>query len=158
MNIFVLDRDPRTAARHHCDKHVVKMVVETGQILSTAHFILGNGDCPVSCYKPYNPRHPSVIWTAETLGNYRWTRRLFAALSDEFAFRYGKDHATWNRLRELPEPTSLADRKVTDFAVCVPDSCVVVNDPVKSYRLYYLRHKKPFARWTRRRPPRWWAN
>ena len=37
MNIFYLDNDPKVAAEMHCDKHVVKMLVEYAQILSTAH-------------------------------------------------------------------------------------------------------------------------
>ena len=37
MNIFYLSRDPHEAARLQCDRHVVKMILETGQLLSTAH-------------------------------------------------------------------------------------------------------------------------
>lgn len=40
MNIFYLSHDPREAAAFHCDKHVVKMIVETAQMLSTAHRLL----------------------------------------------------------------------------------------------------------------------
>ena len=40
MNIFFLDPDPATAASYHNDKHVVKMVLETAQMLSTAHHML----------------------------------------------------------------------------------------------------------------------
>lgn len=37
MNIFVLDRDPKVAAQMHLDRHVVKMIIEYAQLLSTAH-------------------------------------------------------------------------------------------------------------------------
>ena len=37
MNIFILDNDPVIAAQMQCDKHVVKMIVESAQMLSTAH-------------------------------------------------------------------------------------------------------------------------
>ena len=40
MNIFVLDKNPIKAAQQHCDKHVVKMILESAQMLSTAHRIL----------------------------------------------------------------------------------------------------------------------
>ena len=40
MNIFVLDKDPHIAAQMHCDKHVPKMIVESAQMLSTAHRLL----------------------------------------------------------------------------------------------------------------------
>lgn len=37
MNIFVLDYNPKFAAEYHCDKHVVKMILESAQILSSIH-------------------------------------------------------------------------------------------------------------------------
>ena len=40
MNIFVLDRNPVIAAQMQCDKHIVKMIVESGQMLSTVHRML----------------------------------------------------------------------------------------------------------------------
>ena len=43
MNIFYLDRDPVIAAQMMCDKHVVKMILESAQMLSTAHRVL-DGD------------------------------------------------------------------------------------------------------------------
>ena len=36
MNIFFLHKHPVIAAQMQCDKHVVKMVLETAQMLSTA--------------------------------------------------------------------------------------------------------------------------
>lgn len=39
MNIFYLERDPKIAAEFHCDKHVVKMIVESAQMLSSAHWM-----------------------------------------------------------------------------------------------------------------------
>ena len=44
MNIFYLDRDPKIAAQMMCDKHVVKMILESAQILSTAHRVLDGDD------------------------------------------------------------------------------------------------------------------
>lgn len=40
MNIFFLADDPDEAALLHCNEHVVKMVLESAQMLSTAHRIL----------------------------------------------------------------------------------------------------------------------
>ena len=36
MNIFYLHNDPKVCAELHVDKHVVKMIVEYAQLLSTA--------------------------------------------------------------------------------------------------------------------------
>ena len=40
MNIFYLHEDPQVSAKMHCDKHVVKMIIEYAQMLSTAHRML----------------------------------------------------------------------------------------------------------------------
>jgi hypothetical protein len=40
INIFVLDTDPKTAAQAHCNSHVLKMILEYGQLLSSAHRVL----------------------------------------------------------------------------------------------------------------------
>jgi len=48
VNIFYLDKNPKIAAEMHCDKHVVKMITETAQLLSTAHRILDGEVCVVS--------------------------------------------------------------------------------------------------------------
>ena len=37
MNIFALDQSPEKAAQMHLDRHVVKMIIEYAQLLSTAH-------------------------------------------------------------------------------------------------------------------------
>jgi len=40
MNIFYLHKDPDICASYHCDKHVLKMIIEYAQLLSTAHRML----------------------------------------------------------------------------------------------------------------------
>ena len=40
MNIFYLHKKPEISAQLHCDKHVVKMIIEYAQMLSTAHRML----------------------------------------------------------------------------------------------------------------------
>lgn len=57
MNIFYLSRDPVLCAEMHCDKHVVKMILETAQLLSTAHWELGS----TAPYKPTHKNHPLAL-------------------------------------------------------------------------------------------------
>ena len=64
MNIFYLDRNPVVAAQMMCDKHVVKMILESAQILSTAHRVLDGDEHAdnVGMYKMTHKNHPSTIW------------------------------------------------------------------------------------------------
>ncbi len=60
MNIFVLDPFPDVAAQQHCDKHVVKMILEYGQMLSTAHRLWDATPC--TAVDPANRKKPKKFW------------------------------------------------------------------------------------------------
>ena len=90
MNIFVLHTDPETCARMHCDKHVVKMISETVQLLCTCHHFYDNHDVP---YKACQLNHPCNRWLRESKANYRWLYNLGVFLYKEYKHRYGdKEH------------------------------------------------------------------
>ena len=98
MNIFYLDSRPHVAAKDHCDKHVVKMILESAQMLCTAHREL-DGDVPDVFYKSTHKNHPSTIWARSKAGNYRWLYDLFVSLCDEYTYRYGKVHLSDKKFR-----------------------------------------------------------
>lgn len=183
MNIFILHEDPVIAAQMQCDKHVVKMILESAQMLSTAHRMLDgekvkvpskSGKRMVAKYVHPDPdldkilygavhhNHPCTVWTRETLGNYVWHYQHFVALADEYQYRYGKRHLSDEKLRDvllgIPENISIGFR--TDFALAMnhQPQCIIEGDPVESYRRYY--HTKleymPMV-WTRRPQPNWFG-
>lgn len=177
MNIFVLDRDPVRAARMHCDTHVVKMVLETAQLLSTALVQLGEAkydsasgewrriaDAPLGSRRIYSPtheEHPCAVWVRSAGGNYAWTRRLLEALLNEYQRRYGdescKRHKTWTVFEVLRLlPRRLGDRPdaMTPFVQCVPDA-FRREDPVEAYRAYYRADKSAIATWRKGDSPSW---
>jgi len=112
MNIFYLDNNPKTCAEMHVDKHVVKMILETAQLLSTAHRVLDGheyvddssgrrikrwkltnsfaGDDLL--YKATHINHPSAVWARESKANYQWLAYLLVELCKEYTHRYGKVH------------------------------------------------------------------
>ena len=108
MNIFYLHNDPQVCAAYHCDKHVVKMILEYAQLLSTAHHEL-DGVPSIECYKKTHVNHPCTKWVRESLQNYRWLMRLITGLNDEYRKRYNKDvnHKSFDAVRDLPEPDLL---------------------------------------------------
>jgi hypothetical protein len=99
MNIFYLDPNPQVAARYHVDKHVVKMVLESAQLLSAAHFVLDKNN--EGMYKPTHINHPCSKWTRESKANYLWLYQLFKELSHEYTFRYGKVHKTYTKMHYI---------------------------------------------------------
>ena len=100
MNIFRLDNDPFVAAYNQCNKHVVKMCLETAQLLSTAHRVLDGEDANPDLYKATHKNHPSAVWARENSSNYLWLMQHFDALLLEYAFRYYKRHAS-SRLKHI---------------------------------------------------------
>lgn len=152
MNIYVLSHDPREAARYHVDRHVVKMIVESAQILCTVLHETGV-EAP---YRPTHRHHPVVRWAGASLSNWRWLRELALALNDEYRYRFGreKDHASATVIRSLPEPP-IPDRGLTPFAQAMPEK-YRRDDAVEAYRAFYRGAKAHLARWTRRSAPAWW--
>lgn len=157
MNLFVLDLDPIKAAQYHCDKHVVKMVLETAQILCTVHHQLDSAPSS-TLYKPTHKAHPCVVWAGTNRANYRWTYQLFCALADEYTHRYGGHHTSFVKLHELLQwfPSELPNAKRrTPFAQAMPDQYRRPGEPVVAYRSYYVGEKQRMLKYTRRQPPDW---
>lgn len=156
MNIFVLDRNPEIAARFHCDKHVVKMILESAQLLSTAHHVLGGNG---AVYKKTHENHPCALWVREGADNYYWLFSLMLFLGQEYTFRFGKVHKTISdhlkTLSELPFSWQLPVGRRKDFVLAMPDDCKIEDDPVASYRKYYIEHKSNLLNYTKREKPEW---
>lgn len=160
MNIFVLNLDPVLAAQDQCDKTLVKMVLETGQMLSTAHRVLDNIEEENEVlYKISNKNHPCNIWVRESEANYNWLYQHFIGLADEYTYRYGKVHSTDTRLREVLKtpPRNIPKIGMTPFRLAMESHPEFKgDDPVKSYRKYYTSKKDRFnMKWTKRDVPQW---
>jgi len=154
MNIFILDADPVVAAQSQIDKHVVKMPLETAQLLCTAARVHGASDVR---YKATHGNHPCTLWAGMARGNYAWLLEHGLALATEYTRRYGKIHASEAVIREAAEHLPrIPDGAQTAFAQAMPDEYRDV-DAVRAYRRYYLGAKRPFATW--KAPavtPSWW--
>jgi hypothetical protein len=150
MNIFALDNDPRLCAQYHCDKHVVKMILEHAQMLSTTARL---HDLDVG-YKMTHKNHPSTIWVRESRSNYEWLMEMTRYLHSEWQYRYDhqKNHKSFDLILSLPTPDYLPDIGQTPFAMAMPDE-YKSDDPVKSYRDYYVNSKKDLLVYTKRKKP-----
>src|SRR5210317_1125408 len=99
MNIFYLDSDPEVCASYHCDKHVVKMIVESCQMLSNA---LPKDEAP---YRRTHYNHPCSKWVRESWNNWWWLAQLTECLLSEWRDRYGHDnkfkHACASKFLEM---------------------------------------------------------
>jgi hypothetical protein len=151
MNIFYVDRDPVVAAQQLVDKHVVKMPLETAQLLCSA-FPQG-----VAPYRRTHYNHPSAVWTRQSKSNYKWLIKHGIALCDEYTKRYGKQHKSnivilW--CRDNIDKIEWGEDFFTDPPTCMPDECKI-GDSVESYREYYRKHKSYIYRWTNSERPQW---
>jgi len=156
MNIFYLDKDPEIAAQMMCDKHVVKMILESAQMLSTAHRILDGDEHAdnVGMYKMAHKNHPSTIWVRYSFDHYMWLYNHMIALMKEYTYRYGKHHATERLLEPLSNVPAIYRFGFTDPPQCMPDYCKD-DDAVSAYHKYYILEKSDFATWKRRDKPEW---
>ena len=187
MNRFILSTDPVEAAQMHCDKHVVKMILEEAQMLSTAHRVLDgtmrieeryvqgslparfrkvkkwvhpNPDLDAVLYQATHINHPCAAWSRVCRDNYLWGYELLDNLCSEYTYRYGKTHLVETKLLDVlshPPRHIQYGQILTDFPQAMPDECKLDN-PVEAYRKYYIEKKARFAKWTNRPQPNWWPN
>ena len=151
MNIFFLDKNPMKCAQYHNDKHVVKMILETAQLLCGSHWATG-GEAP---YKLSHKNHPCSIWARESLSNYLYLCELGLELCKEYTYRYGKRHKSQDVIEWcLVNKPNIPDIGFTEPAKAMPDE-YKVDDVVKSYRNYYRGGKSGFATWKNREVPKW---
>ena len=175
MNVFFLDKNPQLAAEYHHDKHVVKMILETAQLLSTAHRVI-DGEQYIDqstgrkikrwkmndsfmeerLYKATHMNHPSNVWARESKDNYVWLYCLFVSLCNEYTHRYGKVHATCTKLADIlsQPPRNIKDTGLTKMPQAMPD-IYRCDDSVEAYRAYYKGAKKDQSKYTKRNQPVW---
>ena len=152
MNIFWLDADLKTSATYHCDKHVVKMILEYAQLLSSAHHYHDSVNKEL-VYKKTHVNHPCAIWTRATYKSYSTIFDLLNHLLDEYEYRYGRVHKTKGIIKYLSlNPCPVGNNP--PIPLCMPDE-YKTRSVVKSYRAYYRGGKKQIAKWTRRPKPTW---
>jgi len=154
MNIFILDRDVKKCAVYHNDKHVVKMILETAQLLCGVHHMT-NFNVQNIPYKLSHKNHPCSIWCRENLSNYFWLCELGLELCKEYTYRYGKRHKSqdvieWCVTNHPPIP----EGKFTEPPKAMPDQ-YKNGSVVDSYRQYYIGEKKSFSNWKNRPTPFW---
>lgn len=174
MNIFVLDKNPITAAEMHCDKHVPKMCVEAAQMMASALRRHGatDEDMPLTkAGKPYRggyAHHPCTVWAGDTRGNFLWLARHAQRLLREYSLRFDKTHACHGPIHIMSSLSRIIpEGRRTQFALAMPDEYrpepvdgetvyhAYPEHAVQAYRRYY--HSKQFAKWEKGTPaPDWW--
>lgn len=150
MNLFYVNKDPIVAASQLPDKLVVKMVLETAQLLSTAHHVLDGDavDPDWQLYKPTHVNHPCAVWVRGTSSNYSWTFEHFVGLASEYQLRYGREHFTYKKLGSHLACLPLNIQLPHDGgsfqlpAVCMPDEFKIDGSICASYQNYLANGKE----------------
>ena len=155
MNIFFLDENPKLSAQYHVDKHVVKMILETAQLLCGVHHSINTSSTLQVPYKLSHKNHPCAIWARESLSNYLYLCELGLELGKEYTYRYGKKHKSIEVIEWcIVNKPNIIDIGFTKPAMAMPDE-FKVDSVVKSYRNYYMGAKSDLASWKNREKPFW---
>lgn len=159
MNIFYFYKSPTLSAQAQPDKMLVKMPLETAQMLCTAHRELDGDEYAdeQGLYQRAYWNHPCTIWARESSANYWWLYSHFIALGSEYTYRYGKIHKSirklWKPLFKIPD--NITKGKLTPLAQAMPEEYKDEN-PITAYRNYCI-NEKHYAKWQRGRDkPSWW--
>lgn len=184
MNIFYIDQSPKVCAQMHLDKHVVKMILEYSQLLSTAHRVIDGVETQglsktgrkvkrwvitrgtniqernSTLYTATHINHPSAKWARHNAHNYHWLYCLLFELCKEYTHRYGKTHLVETKLLSTLAliPDGLENGEFFPPWRAMPDEYKVGNDVMASYRNYYVGAKARMAKWTKRETPEWFTS
>lgn len=144
---------PSICAMMHGDKHVVKMILETCQLLCSAHHIHKKDYEPP--YRLTHKNHPSAIWTRISLSNYKWLCQLGLELCKEYTYRYGKIHKCEQYIKQMSENMpDIVDIGFTPVLQAMPD-IYKEEDFISAYRNYYFFEKFHLHSWKKRDIPGW---
>jgi len=164
------------AAQALVDKHVVKMILESAQLLSTAHRVLDGQEIEGKSatgrkarrwilpdarddvmYAATHINHPSAVWCRTSVRNYDWLVDHFYALMREYNHRYNKTHKCYGELSYMLQspPHNLKAWEWTEMPSCMAEEYIISKDPIINYRNYYREGKKNLHKWTNRQPPEW---
>lgn len=175
MNIFYIDKNPIKATEYMVDSHVIKMILETCQLLSTAHRVLDGNPVKaktktgrsvtryllpdsreVTLYQATHINHPSSVWVRRSANNYTWLHAHLLALLNEYTYRYGKVHkCTPVAMALISPPRNISVAPFTPPTPAMKEEFLVDKDSLKSYRNYYIKGKVHLHKWTKRNPPVW---
>jgi len=180
VNIFYLHNDPTECAKLHNNKHVVKMILEYAQLLSTAHrYLDGNVTVGLSVsgrkrttyildstlnsilYASTHINHPSAIWVRKSPENYIWLANMLIALCEEYTYRYGKTHKVerdglcYVLLKNIPK--NIGNEGWSEPTPAMPDEFKVPGNSIQAYINYYVGAKKHLANWKKRTIPSWYV-
>jgi hypothetical protein len=163
----------------HNDKHVVKMILEYAQLLSTAHRVIDGveliglsdsgrkkkfwtlGDSrDYTLYKATHINHPSAVWVRQSAQNYMWLANMLVALCGEYAYRYEKTHKVERdgllNVLQTNLPKNIPIGPFTQPTPAMPDEVKIAGDSIISYRNYYINNKSHLAKWKKRPVPLWY--
>ena len=155
----------------HVDKHVVKMILEYAQLLSTSHRVLDgtiidtlsasgrkakkyvlNDDRDSILYSATHINHPSAVWCRQSVANYVWLAELLEECCNEYSYRNGKTHKVESSglMQALKNniPKNISNQPFTEPTPAMPDECKVPGDSLTSYRRYYVMNKTHLWSWS----------
>lgn len=153
MNIFILHSDAKENAKLYCDKHLVKMILESVQILCSVSRLKGI-EAP---YKLTHENHPCVKWVAQSEAHWDMLINMVVALNNEYKFRYNKNnnHKSYEVMKKLVKPSfSLTEATGQFFAVVDEVKLLGLKEVISEYRKYYKdKYGKMKMTWKNREVP-----
>jgi hypothetical protein len=170
MNLFILSLLQKQIAEWMFDSHIVKIILEAVQVLSTAKRLVDPDDpnlAEMQIYKIAHKNHPVTIWVRQSQQNYIWTLILVYEMHKEWRYRFGHTKEEYHKsflvagqlLKHMPSADKFPQQGLTPFAQAMPEEYKVQGDPVKAYQQYYMSPQKShLLKWTKRERPEFFSN
>ena len=154
MNIFIFDTDIKKNVKQYCNRHVVKMITESAQILCTV--LHKNGI--EAHYKPTHANKEVTIWAGRSKANFIYLLELGLAIGNEYTYRYGKIHKSQYVLFDIQDKLSRIEFKEFELTPFIQYTKEIKHEDVTiAYRMYFNKYKQHIAKWKKRDVPEWFV-
>jgi len=154
VNIFMTSPDPAACAVMMDDRRLIKMVLETAQLLSSAYRLQGMGE--QWCYKLTHQNHPCAVWTRDSRANLNWLAAHGIELANEYAYRFGRRHKSLDVILACKQQGSFLSYPETGYRFdCSGQAVGNVFDNYQACMRAKWQDDGLLARWTKRNPPSW---
>lgn len=159
MNIFILDSDIQKNVQYLPDKHIIKMILESTQILSSSYYNLNiEKEISFPIYKKTHLKHPCCQWVLESKENFLWLQFYVFLLNEEYKYRFNHfhNHKSFEICKNFIVPNTLPNKNLTPFKKVVPLEFQKL-ETIKAYREYFKVYKNHIKKYSKRDFPEWWT-
>jgi hypothetical protein len=152
VNIFFLSDCPEKSAKLLCNRHKVRMPLESAGMLA---FAFPEGETPIPNLRSNrHHKHPASVWARQSKSNFEWLLIHALTQAEDYKKHYKREHASEKHIHWFKNnyhKISFPRAELTSFSRCFSSFKEYLDNTesntIKAYQSFYWLDKKTFAKW-----------